>query len=298
MGVALWLAGAGLLATYGLAAGPGFAAVGSGWTEPAHVESGRALELDFAVYRATVEPIFTRPRGGYVAGAATCVTCHTWQASTPLKLQPLQIDASGAFFWTEEQSRLNFQAVARLVAPGDPDNSRLLRKPLARDAGGAESHVGGTFWSSKDDPEWQVIADWVRSASADAVAAPPPPPNVDFDFFRSCVQPIFLNPIPGAVACQECHGGGGNAAFARSIAGGRDFWDEAESRQNFEVILRLIEPGYPMNSRFLMHPLHPAAGGDSMHNGGRRWMSTVDPEWQMLAAWVRGERTGSTCPTL
>jgi hypothetical protein len=44
-----------------------------------------------------------------------------------------------------------------------------------------------------------------------------------------------------------------------------------------------------------MHPLHPDAGGSYMHNGGRRWMSQDDPEWQMLAEWVRGERSGDMC---
>ena len=29
---------------------------------------------------------------------------------------------------------------------------------------------------------------------------------------------------------------------------------------------------------------------------GVRWESQNDPEWQELAAWVRGENRGSTCP--
>ena len=37
----------------------------------------------------------------------------------------------------------------------------------------------------------------------------------------------------------------------------------------------------------------PAIG---THNGPRRWRSMDDPEWKMLAAWVRGELTGSTFP--
>ena len=57
----------------------------------------------------------------------------------------------------------------------------------------------------------------------------------------------------------------------------------------------LIEPGRPTQSRLLMHPLHLDAGGDYVHNGVRRWLSQDDPEWRMLAAWVRGERTGSYC---
>ncbi len=37
-------------------------------------------------------------------------------------------------------------------------------------------------------------------------------------------------------------------------------------------------------------PLAPDAGWDNMHSWGRRWFSQDDPEWQKLAAWVRGEQ--------
>jgi hypothetical protein len=40
----------------------------------------------------------------------------------------------------------------------------------------------------------------------------------------------------------------------------------------------------------LMHPLAAAAGGDPFHAGGKHWTSQSDPEWQTLAAWVRGSR--------
>ncbi len=85
--------------------------------------------------------------------------------------------------------------------------------------------------------------------------------------------------------------------FAGPIGGGRDFWNEEESRRNFQVALRLIEPGEPTRSRLLMHPLAYEGGGDYTHNGARRWESMDDPEWQMLAEWVRGERTGRDCAT-
>jgi hypothetical protein len=50
-----------------------------------------------------------------------------------------------------------------------------------------------------------------------------------------------------------------------------------------------VDAGSPTTSRFLMHPLAHEAGGDPYHAGGRHWRSQDDPEWQMLAAWVRGE---------
>jgi len=40
--------------------------------------------------------------------------------------------------------------------------------------------------------------------------------------------------------------------------------------------------------------LQSNTGGDNYHSGGRRWMSQDNPEWQMLADWVRGD-TPSTC---
>lgn len=251
-----------------------------------------AVALDFDYYRQNVEPIFYKDRG--VAPGA-CVMCHTWQAGTPLNLVPLQEDG-GRVYWTEEQSRRNFEVVSGLVAPGFPDNSRLLRKPLAAEAGGTEEHVGGKYWESKDDPEWRVIADWVRSGTAAGIASRPPPPTVDFEFFQACVQKIFVNPVEGAVGCTSCHGGGGERGFASEIPGGRDFWNEEESRRNFAVVMRFIDPGYPLQSIFLQMALHPDAGGTPMHAGGIRWQSQDDPEWQALAEWIRGERSGSTCP--
>ena len=190
-------------------AGPGEAAYAESWTSPSEAQSSEAQSvLSFEFYRENVEPIFMRGHGegGLVPGA--CVMCHSWQVGTPFKLQPLQHDAGGDPYWTEARSRHNYEVVSRLVTPGFPQNSRLLRKPLATEAGGTEYHVGGKFWESQDDPEWQILAEWVQSASVRSVAARPPPPEVDFDFFRSCVQGVFLNPREGAVPCTTCHAAG------------------------------------------------------------------------------------------
>lgn len=245
--------------------------------------------LDFEYYRERVEPIFLADRDGHGPGVAACVTCHV-QSGTPLKLQPLQEDASGRVSWTEEQSRRNFEVVSGLVTPGWPEQSRLLREPLAEDAGGSAFHVGGKFWESQDDPEWQVLAEWVRAGDSGAriAFARETAPVPDFEFFRTCVQRIFLDREADRMECAACHGGG-SRGFAQELPEGRDFWTTEESRENFGIVMRYVEPGYPLRSRFLTHPLDPHAGGDNYHSGGRRWLSQDDPEWQMLAAWVRGE---------
>ncbi len=255
------------------------------------VASSAQERLSFERYRAQVEPIFIAPRGGHGPGMSPCATCHV-NSGTPLRLQRLQERDDGSVFWSEAQSRMNFEVVSRLVVPGQPERSRLLRKALAVQAGGAPFHIGGKFFDSQADPEWQVMAEWVRAAdiAPDLAAAETTPPPLDFEFFRGCVQQIFLNKREGRMECVHCHGGG-SRGFARALPEGRGFWNLEESRQNFEILRRYVEPGYPLRSRFLTHPLAPEAGGDHFHSGGRRWFSQEDPEWQMLAAWVRGEDT-------
>jgi hypothetical protein len=107
------------------------------------------------VFKAKVQPVFLHKR----KGLARCYACHS--QGTPFRLQPLQ---PGQPTWNEDDSRRNFDAVRRVVVPGNPDASRLLLMPLARDAGGVRFHPGGKHWSSKDDPEWQTIAEWIRAA--------------------------------------------------------------------------------------------------------------------------------------
>jgi YVTN family beta-propeller protein len=116
--------------------------------------------LDFEVYRKYVEPLFTVKRDGN----ARCIDCHAPGAGT----LRLQVFSPGAYTWTEEQSRKNFEAVSRFVVPGSPRASRLLRHPLARTAGGDAFHGGGKHWKSQDDPEWQTIAAWVSGTTPKA----------------------------------------------------------------------------------------------------------------------------------
>jgi hypothetical protein len=110
--------------------------------------------LDFAVYKAKVEPLFLEKRPGH----ARCVVCHS--TGTNFRLQQLP---AGQKAWTEEQSQKNFQMVSRFVLPGVPMKSRLLVMALAHEAGGVEFHPGGKHWQTQDDPEWKTLADWVKA---------------------------------------------------------------------------------------------------------------------------------------
>jgi hypothetical protein len=81
--------------------------------------------------------------------------------------------SAGTSSWTEEQSRANFQTVSKLVTPGNPLQSMLLLMPLAPEVGGlADTHQGGRQFASQDDPDWKILAAWVRGQKAGGSSTP------------------------------------------------------------------------------------------------------------------------------
>ena len=129
---------------------------------------------------------------------------------------------------------------------------------------------------------------FAQQPASSPAAAPP----LDYSFFKERVQPVFLKKRPGHARCVTCHRH--RTPPLQELKPGAANWDEEQSRQNFEVWKLFVVPGDPMKSRLLLHPLAEAAGGDHFHAGGKHWKSQSDPEWQTLAAWVRGETQGGT----
>jgi hypothetical protein len=113
-----------------------------------------AQSLDYEYFKARVEPIFLKKRPGHVR----CYVCHSDRSTNSFKLEKL---SPGEKFWTEEQSRRNFEVASRLVVPGDPGKSLLLLQPLAPEAGGNAFHTGGRQFGSKYDQQWKTLARWV-----------------------------------------------------------------------------------------------------------------------------------------
>ena len=110
--------------------------------------------------------------------------------------------------------------------------------------------------------------------------------TLDFEFFKTRVQPIFIARRPGHARCIACHGQGTPLRF-QPLSPGATTWNDDESRKNFEAIQRVVVPGNAQ-SRLLIHPLAERAGGDFYHNGGKHWSSQNDTEWQTLKAFVLG----------
>jgi len=123
-----------------------------------------------------------------------------------------------------------------------------------------------------------------------------PPPNaapaaasaLDYEYFKTKVQPIFLKHRPGHARCIVCHETG--SPRLQALPEGQTMWDEEASRKNFDAWSRVVVPGKPLASRMLLHPLAQDAGGDHFHAGGKHWTSQNDPEWQTLASWVNGAK--------
>ncbi len=241
--------------------------------------------LDYETYRTRVEAVFLKKRQDGVR----CYDCHS-ALSTRLRLQPLP---TGSSSWAEEQSRRNFEAVSQLVTPCAPMKSRLLLHPLASDAGGDPMHTGGKFWTSQSDPEWQMLADWVGKCSGKALDVPANSPStqtaaLNFEMFKTRVQPIFLKNRPGHARCYGCHILAARNFRLEELSPGSTEWTEEQSQRNFQSALQHVVPGDPGSSRLLIHPLAPEAGGDPFHSGGRQFESQNDPDWLEMAEWARG----------
>ena len=113
---------------------------------------------------------------------------------------------------------------------------------------------------------------------------------LDFDFFKSRVEPIFLKKRPGHTRCYACHAESANAFRLERLAPGSTSWGAEQSRRNFQMVSGLVVPGDPTRSRLLLYPLAPEAGGAAFHSGGRQFSSQNDPDWNILAQWARGQK--------
>jgi hypothetical protein len=111
--------------------------------------------------------------------------------------------------------------------------------------------------------------------------------SLDFDTYRTKVEPIFIKKRPGHARCVACHEASNNAFKLEPRASGATSWTEEQSRKNFETISRLVKPGDPSRSILLHHPLAKEAGGDIFHSGGRQFTSQDDPDYMTVAQWIK-----------
>ncbi len=108
--------------------------------------------LDFDFFRACVQPVFANAREGHIK----CSNCH---AAGLIGFAPLAQDGRA---WNDQEAKRAFSTISRLIIAGNPEQSRFLLKPLHPDGGGSYTHNGPRRWPSRNDPEFQMLSQWVR----------------------------------------------------------------------------------------------------------------------------------------
>jgi hypothetical protein len=114
--------------------------------------------------------------------------------------------------------------------------------------------------------------------------------SLDFETYRTKVEPIFLKKRPNHARCVVCHSAANNSFKLLPLDEGAAAYTEAESRQNFAVVSRLVNFKNVLESPLLKHPLAHDAGGDEFHSGGRQFLSRDDPDWKAMADWIRAAK--------
>ena len=115
--------------------------------------------------------------------------------------------------------------------------------------------------------------------------------SLDFEAYKTRVEPIFLKKRPSHARCVACHVDAATAFKLQALATGATTWTDAQSRRNFEMVLKLVTPGNAKSSRLLMHPLAHDGGGDQFHAGGGQFASQDDPDWKIIADWIASAKS-------
>lgn len=143
-------------------------------------------------------------------------------------------------------------------------------------------------------------AAFCASISCSAQEPSKPRPSLDYEFYKTRVEPIFLKKRwPDHARCYVCHEVGkhlGGPLSLELLSPGKSTWTDEQSRANFKAVSKVVIPGNPLGSLLLLRPLAPEAGGLGGHQGGRQFRSQDDPDWKIIAAWIRGEKADSSAP--
>jgi hypothetical protein len=138
---------------------------------------------------------------------------------------------------------------------------------------------------------FRIAAAAVATVSAFALAIatlPSKAASLDYEYFKAKVQPIFVTKRPGHAPCVMCHAEANNMLRLQKLPHGKT-WTEEDTRKNFDTVSKIVEAADdPLQSKILMHPLAPEAGGDAYHNGGRQFENKDDPSWKIIADWAKG----------
>src|SRR5262245_16579093 len=223
---------------------------------------------DYGFFKERIEPVLQ----------SVCAQCHAGKGQGQFALV---VHAVGAPF-PEPDHQTNFATVQKLLVPGKPDQSKFLLKPLAKKDGGVKHGGGDRIF--KDTPaykNWVGFINGERGSVASAeTAAGSPPGQPDFGFFLEKIEPVLQS------VCSQCHAGTGKGQFALITHTGGTRFPLEDHRKNFETVSRLLVPGKPDQSKFLLKPLFKTEGGIK-HGGGDR-IAKADANYKSWVDFING----------
>lgn len=116
---------------------------------------------------------------------------------------------------------------------------------------------------------------------------------LDYEYFVTKVQPLLAKPGEDGKACVQCHASHGK--FPLRLPSHKTGFSEAQSRQNYDFIQRVINRDEPRKSLILIKPTRPndSAGDPNLflatHAGGQRWQGNdTSEQYETILNWIRG----------
>jgi hypothetical protein len=135
-----------------------------------------------------------------------------------------------------------------------------------------------------------TLARFTFAAAIAAACSAASAQSLDFDYYKTRVEPIFSKHREGHARCVVCHSQANNAFKLAEWGPDTTAFTEEQSRANFEMLVKLVNKNDPAKSILLLHPLSKDAGGHEFHSGGRQFASKDDPDWKTLEAWAKGAK--------
>lgn len=178
---------------------------------------------------------------------------------------------------------------ARIDTVERAELSSLLRKPLAREAGGVP-HMGGALWQTRDDASYRALLAWAKSETGGGEGARVEDLTPLQQRFAKDVQPLL-----GSRQCMNaaCHGlASPFTAFEPPMElDGALVFSAAATLKNYAAARAHLQLGGVPNLSRLVRKTLPLDGGGILHRGGNdiffRWGT---PASAAIEAWAGAER--------
>jgi hypothetical protein len=187
------------------------------------------------------------------------------------------------------------EALAPLIESPDPEMRRVAERAAAivrptnfaevnRVAGDRGPHTAALVKRLEDRPEAAEVVSMMRpptspAATAAARASPPalPKKQLDEEYFRTFVEPIFKKRGKDGYACANCHG------------------THTLFNATWSTVMNVVDTTSPENSLILRKPTSSAeaegvTGSKQLaHGGGVRWQAG-SVEYETILRWIQGAK--------